>query len=120
MFVLIAAILLVACTSPAELSPQRLPKVEITWEEPLILSAGGYTRVHPLSDGRLMCSYTHGGRGYARYSDDGGSTWTDEAVIQTESVMWNSLTCLGGDTILACCMYNGKVTLVRGTVRLKD
>jgi len=81
MFVLIAAILLVACTSPAELSPQRLPKVEITWEEPLILSAGGYTRVHPLSDGRLMCSYTHGGRGYARYSDDGGSTWTDEAVI---------------------------------------
>ena len=43
-----------------------------------------------------------------------------EADIQTESVMWNSLTPLGGDDILACCMYNGKVTLVRGTVRLKD
>ena len=41
-------------------------------------------------------------------------------LIQTESVMWNSLTPLGGDDILACCMYNGKVTLVRGTVRLKD
>ena len=77
----LAALLTMACTPVGQLQARRLPKVEITWEEPLVLSAGGYVRVHPLLDGRLMCSYTHGGRGYARYSSDGGRSWTDETVI---------------------------------------
>ena len=78
---LILALLLAACTPAGDALARRLPEVKISWGEPLVLSAGGYTRVHPLNDGRLLCSYTHGGRGYARYSEDGGLTWSDEAVI---------------------------------------
>lgn len=37
-----------------------------------------------------------------------------------ESVMWNSLFHLGKDDIMACCQYNGQVTLVRGKVRLEN
>ena len=75
------ALLATACAPSDDILARKLPEVVIEWEEPLVLSAGGYTRVHPLLDGRLMCSYTHGGRGYARYSSDGGRNWTPEAVI---------------------------------------
>ena len=78
---LFALVLSVACTTSAEKSDEKLPRVIIRWETPVVLSAGGYTRVHPLSDGRLMCSYTHGGKGYARYSSDGCRSWTAAAVI---------------------------------------
>ena len=78
---LLASVMLLACSPSADLSARKLPKVEISWGEPLVLSAGGYTRVHPLLDGRLMCSYTHGGRGYARYSEDGGLSWSSEEVV---------------------------------------
>lgn len=87
----IAALMLTACSPQGRLQARRLPKVEISWEEPLVLSAGGYVRVHPLLDGRLICSYTHGGRGYARYSSDGGRNWTDETVI------YNSFTASSGE-----------------------
>ena len=77
----LAAALLMVCLPYWDAAARRLPDVEIKWGEPLVLSAGGYTRVHALLDGRLMCSYTHGGRGYARYSEDRGYSWSDETVI---------------------------------------
>ncbi|MBO4446820.1 MAG: exo-alpha-sialidase [Bacteroidales bacterium] len=94
------ALLVAACTPSDDARARKLPEVKISWEEPLVLSAGGYVRVHPLTDGRLMCSYTHGGRGYARYSSDGGASWTDQEVIV------NSFTAQKGDRSVTVTISN--------------
>ena len=46
-----------------------------------------------------------------------GTSHPIEANILTEYVKWNSLCPLGGDEIMACCQYNGKVALVRGRIK---
>lgn len=38
---------------------------------------------------------------------------------RSSHVMWNSLSPLSGDEIMACCQYNGKVALVRGRIKTK-
>ena len=74
--------LLLLCATLAEGAKPKLPKVVIEWDSPISIAKGGYARVHPMNDGRLMCSYTGGGSGWICYSSDNGLTWTaPEKVI---------------------------------------
>lgn len=57
------------------------PDITFAWENPLVLGPGGYVRVHKLNDGRLICSYTSQGTGWAQYSNDNGLTWTERQAV---------------------------------------
>ena len=58
--------------------PQDAP---ITWEDSRTVCKGGYGRIHPLSDGSLMLSYSLSGNCYARVSQDGGLSWGDAVLV---------------------------------------
>lgn len=64
-----------------------LPDISFEWDEPLVLCPGGYTRVHSLTDGRLMCSYTYKNNGFIRYSDDNGYSWGAPCMVM-KSYEW--------------------------------
>lgn len=69
-----------ACSGKLDAKP-KLPKVVFEWGEPQVIAKGGYVRVHHMNDGRLMCTYTHGGNGEICYSSDGGDTWTTPEIV---------------------------------------
>ena len=78
----LAFLFLLFCFTFADGAKPKLPKVVIEWDSPISIAKGGYARVHPMNDGRLMCSYTGGGNGWICYSSDNGHTWTSpEKVI---------------------------------------
>ncbi len=45
---------------------------------------GGYGRVHRLSDGRLILTYSNGGSDYIRFSSDDGASWTAGKLVQSK------------------------------------
>ena len=53
-------------------------KLKIVWEEPQMITKGGYPRVHRLNDGRLMMSYAKSSANYFRISEDNGLSWSEE------------------------------------------
>ena len=55
----------------------------ITWEKPVLVSGwcSAYGRAHRLNDGRLMICYSNTWRGYARFSNDDGATWTGAKIV---------------------------------------
>lgn len=79
-FLFFALAFLVSCEQLPAAGKEKGTKLKIVWDNPeMVVSKGGYPRVHRLNDSRLMLTYSNGGHSYARYSDDDGYTWSDEA-----------------------------------------
>jgi len=53
----------------------------LSWSEQRTVCKGGYGRIHPLSDGSLMLTYSLSGSCYARTSRDGGLNWGEPVLI---------------------------------------
>ena len=62
-------------------APAKEAKIRVVWDQPeMVISRGGYPRVHRLNDGRLMMCYSKGSDNYARFSDDNGLSWSEQAL----------------------------------------
>lgn len=63
----------------------------IEWGEPFSLGAGGYARIHRLSDGRYMLAYGRGANMAARYSRKGApEKWSKPQTVARHFVATNA------------------------------
>ena len=64
--------------------------IRIEWKKSIDLGGGGYARIHPLSDGRLMAAYAKGGSIIARFaSPERLEKWSRPVVVADGFVTTN-------------------------------
>lgn len=77
---LMSVLLSVSCEQLPAAPKDKGGRLKIVWDTPeMVVAKGGYPRVHRLNDSRLMLSYSLGGHTYARFSNDDGYSWSDQA-----------------------------------------
>lgn len=82
-FICIGFISVSAVESGCSPAPRKTApgKISVQWEEPELLTPGGYARVHRLNDGRYMAVYSRGGDGWLMFSSDDCTSWSGPSRV---------------------------------------
>lgn len=96
---ILCTIIFAACfTALSTAAASKGNRLTVEWGNPVEVSQGGYGRVHRLDDGRLMACYSRGGNAYIRFSEDSGSSWSDETKVMDGFTHTNE----NGSALLRC------------------